>query len=140
MTLARCAGPSPAFFTGNIAEISALGGAALAHAKFSQRYGPVYSTFGAPQPWVVTDSPVLAQDVLQQHSVRPTMPSLLSGKDLDFDRANILAAVGNKHRSLRGAWLPLFYTGRHAYHSPVTVPCLSSVAHQPCELSALVAC
>jgi len=46
--------------------------------------------------------------------VRPTMPSLLSGKDREFDRANILAAVGDKHRSLRGAWLPLFYAGRRA--------------------------
>lgn len=108
------AGPTPAFLTGNIAEIAALGGAALAHAKFSQRYGPVYSTFGAPQPWVVTDSPALAHDVLLQHTVRPTMPSLLSGKDREFDRANILAAVGDKHRSLRGAWLPLFYAGRRA--------------------------
>jgi hypothetical protein len=80
------AGPTPAFLTGNIAEIAALGGAALAHAKFSQRYGPVYSTFGAPQPWVVTDSPALAHDVLLQHTVRPTMPSLLSGKDREFDR------------------------------------------------------
>ena len=108
------AGPTPAFLTGNIGEIQALGGAALAHARFSKRYGPVYSTFGAPQPWVVTDSPAFAHDILEQHSIRPTMPSLLYGKDRQFDQANILAASGDKHRSLRGAWLPLFFTGRHA--------------------------
>ena len=108
------AGPMPAFLTGNIGEIQALGGAALAHAQFSKRYGPVYSTFGAPQPWVVTDSPAFAHDILEQHSIRPTMPSLLYGKDRQFDQANILAASGDKHRSLRGAWLPLFFTGRHA--------------------------
>ena len=42
------------------------------------------------------------------------MPSLLYGKDRQFDQANILAARGDKHRSLRGAWLPLFSTSRHA--------------------------
>ena len=74
----------------------------------------MYATFGAPQPWVVTDSPALANEILEQHSIRPTMPSLLYGKDRQFDQANILAARGDKHRSLRGAWLPLFFAGRHA--------------------------
>ena len=111
---ASSAGPIPAWLIGNIRQIQTLGGAALAHAYFSELYGPVYATFGAPQPWVVTDSPALAHEILEQHSVRPTMPSLLYGKDRQFDQANILAARGDKHRSLRGAWLPLFSTGRHA--------------------------
>lgn len=111
---ASSAGPIPAWLIGNIGQIQTLGGAALAHAYFSKLYGPVYATFGAPQPWVVTDSPALAHEILEQHSIRPTMPSLLYGTDRQFDQANILAARGDKHRSLRGAWLPLFSTGRHA--------------------------
>ena len=146
-----CAGPRPAWLLGNLAEVSALGGPALAHAVYGRRYGPVWASYGGPMPLVFTDHPEYARRVLQVHAksqppvlvvsqpvllrpapshalslvqagsgamqssgVRPALPSLLGGKDALFEAGNIMSAYGKKHASLRAAWQPMFFSGRHA--------------------------
>ena len=52
--------------------------------------------------------------MLIQHTYRPRFPNIWTGREADFDKASILAVKGEKHRSLRGAWTPMFFTGRHA--------------------------
>ena len=47
-------------------------------------------------------------------SVRPSFPSLFWGKERQFEAGNILAVHGEKHKSLRAAWQPMFFSGRRA--------------------------
>lgn len=54
----------------------------------------------------------MARQVLLQNTSRPIFPSIWTGRELEFDRASILAARGDKHKSLRSAWQPMFFTGR----------------------------
>ena len=48
--------------------------------------------------------------------MRPAFPSLFWGREREFEAANILAVHGEKHKSLRAAWQPMFYSGRRALH------------------------
>ena len=50
--------------------------------------------------------------VLIQHTYRPAFPNIWLGREAEFDAASILAVRGEKHRSLRGAWTPMFFSGR----------------------------
>ena len=51
--------------------------------------------------------------------MRPALPSLLGGEDLEFEAGSIMSAHGAKHASLRAAWQPLFSSGRRACCSPL---------------------
>ena len=82
------------------------------HAKWAQEYGPVYTSFGGTRPFVFTDQPDLVRQVLLQHSSRPMFPTIWQGKEREFDKASILAVRGDKHKSVRSAWQPMFFTGR----------------------------
>ena len=44
--------------------------------------------------------------------MRPGFPSLFWGREREFEAANILAVHGEKHKSLRAAWQPMFFSGR----------------------------
>ena len=50
----------------------------------------------------------------QGSSVRPALPSLLGGEDLQFEAGSIMSARGRKHASLRAAWQPMFFSARRA--------------------------
>ena len=52
--------------------------------------------------------------MLIQHTARPAFPSIWLGAEREFDAASILAIRGEKHRSIRGAWTPMFFSGRRA--------------------------
>ena len=58
------------------------------------------------------DHPDLARKVLLLSPMRPTFPSMFWGRERDFEAGNIIAATGEKHRSLRAGWQPMFYSGR----------------------------
>ena len=58
------------------------------------------------------DHPELARKALLLSSVRPGFPSLFWGREREFEAANILAVHGEKHKSLRAAWQPMFFSGR----------------------------
>ena len=58
------------------------------------------------------DHPALARKVLLQSAVRPAFPSLFYGRERAFEAGNILAVHGEKHKSLRAAWQPMFFSGR----------------------------
>ena len=58
------------------------------------------------------DHPQLARKVLLQSAVRPSFPSLFHGRERQFEAGNILAVAGEKHKSLRAAWQPMFFSGR----------------------------
>lgn len=57
---------------------------------------------------------MLARKVLLLSSVRPALPSLCTGRERDFDAGNILSVHGEKHKSLRATWQPMFFSGRCA--------------------------
>jgi len=76
-----------------------------------QEYGPIYKSFGGSQPFVFVERPDLVRQVLLHNTARPVFPSIWLGRELEFDRANILAVHGVKHQSLRGAWTPMFFSG-----------------------------
>ena len=63
--------------------------------------------------------------VLIQHTYRPSFPNIWMGREADFDKASILAVRGEKHRSLRGAWTPMFFSGRRA-------ACSKHIYHEHC--------
>ncbi len=92
------------------------GGPPMTHAKWAQEFGPVFTSFGGTRPFVFTDQPDLVRQVLLQHSSRPMFPTIWQGKEREFDRASILAVRGDKHKSVRSAWQPMFFTGRQAQH------------------------
>ena len=58
------------------------------------------------------DHPELARKAMLLSSVRPGFPSLFWGREREFEAANILAVHGEKHKSLRAAWQPMFFSGR----------------------------
>ena len=58
------------------------------------------------------DHPELARKVLLLSTMRPTFPSVFWGRERDFEAGNIIAAGGEKHKSLRAGWQPMFYSGR----------------------------
>jgi cytochrome P450 len=105
------AGRRPQWFWGNLLELRKEG-AARTHAKWSQEFGPVFTSYGGTRPFVFVDHPALARQVLLQNPSRPVFPSLWLGRERKFDAANILAARGEKHKSLRSAWQPVFFSGR----------------------------
>ena len=106
---------------GNLGELRA-GGPARVHQQWAREYGPVFTSFGGSQPFVFTDAPELVRQVLIQHTARPAFPSIWLGVEREFDKASILAVRGEKHRSIRGAWTPMFFSGRCA--SPPLPPAL----------------
>ncbi len=61
------------------------------------------------------DHPELARKVLLLSSVRPSFPSLFWGQERQFEAGNILAVHGDKHKSLRAAWQPMFFSGRRVF-------------------------
>ena len=76
-------------------------------------------------------------------SVRPSFPSLFWGQERQFEAGNILAVHGDKHKSLRAAWQPMFFSGRRVCtvtnrESPCSVPQLFSHTRE-CPLSSLIA-
>jgi len=58
------------------------------------------------------DHPQLARKELLQSAVRPAFPSLLWGREAAFEAGNIVAARGDKHKALRAAWQPMFFSSR----------------------------
>ena len=64
------------------------------------------------------DHPALARKVLLQSAVRPSFPSLFHGRERAFESGNILAVHGEKHKSLRAAWQPMFFSGRRGPLTP----------------------
>ena len=58
------------------------------------------------------DHPDQARKVLLLSNMRPTFPSLLWGRGKDFEAGNIIGASGEKHKSLRAGWQPMFFSSR----------------------------
>ena len=58
------------------------------------------------------DRPDLARKVLLLSAMRPTFPSLLWGRGRGFEAGNIIGASGEKHKSLRAGWQPMFFSSR----------------------------
>ncbi|CAL8467004.1 g6540 [Coccomyxa elongata] len=103
-------GRPPKWFWGNLMELRA-GGPIQTHAKWAKEYGPVFTSFGGTRPFVFVDQPDLVRQVLLQNSSRPIFPTIWQGREREFDRASILAVSGDKHKSVRSAWQPMFFTG-----------------------------
>ena len=122
MHVSLAAGRPPRWFMGNLGELRASGPARV-HQRWAQEYGPVFTSFGGSQPFVFTDQPELVRQVLIQHTARPAFPSIWLGAEREFDKASILAIRGEKHRSIRGAWTPMFFSGRCTVMLPAMQPC-----------------
>eukprot|EP00884_Botryococcus_braunii_P022849 jgi/Botrbrau1/9248/Bobra.180_1s0009.1 len=108
--LRRIPGPRPDWYLGNIRQSRKLK-AHVAHLKWTKQYGPIFTSWAGSQPFVFVNDPILARQVLLLNYNRPAFRSIWSGKEREFDAASILAARGDKHRSLRGAWQPVFFSG-----------------------------
>ena len=52
--------------------------------------------------------------MLLQNNYRCVFPNLLHGKDARFEETTYLDTRGDKHRTVRGAWQPFFFSGRCA--------------------------
>ena len=50
--------------------------------------------------------------VLLQHNHRSVFPNLLHGEEARFEASTYLDTRGDKHRTVRGAWQPFFFSGR----------------------------
>ncbi|CAL5225498.1 g8326 [Coccomyxa viridis] len=108
--LRKIPGRRPKWFMGTLMELRKKG-AAKTHQIWAREYGPVYKSFGGSRPFVFVASPELVRQVLLTNTYRPVFPSIWLGREREFDKANILAVRGEKHRSLRGAWTPMFFSG-----------------------------
>ncbi|KAK9827982.1 hypothetical protein WJX81_005128 [Elliptochloris bilobata] len=104
-------GPAAAWLLGSGPLVKKHGGIALAHQAMCRVYGPVWASIGSPEPMIVTDHPELARKMMLLSSMRPAFPSLFFGREREFEAGNIVAARGEKHKSLRAAWQPMFFSG-----------------------------
>ena len=102
------------WLVGNIAEQIKVGGIFRVHQQYAQQYGPVFVAHNIHRPIVMAESPELAHKVLLQNNYRCVFPNLLHGKDARFEETTYLDTRGDKHRTVRGAWQPFFFSGRCA--------------------------
>ena len=54
---------------------------------------------------------------------RCVFPNLLYGEEAAFEASTYLDTRGDKHRTVRGAWQPFFFSGRRGADSHYTVSC-----------------
>ena len=50
--------------------------------------------------------------MLLQNNYRCVFPNLLYGEEARFEASTYLDTRGDKHRTVRGAWQPFFFSGR----------------------------
>jgi len=60
--------------------------------------------------------------VLLQNKYRCVFPNLLYGEEARFEASTYLDTRGDKHRTVRGAWQPFFFSGRCTYKSSKPSP------------------
>ena len=53
-----------------------------------------------------------APQVLLGNNCRCVFPNLLFGEEARFEASTYLDTRGDKHRTVRGAWQPFFFSGR----------------------------
>ena len=53
-----------------------------------------------------------APQVLLGNNYRCVFPNLLFGEEARFEASTYLDTRGDKHRTVRGAWQPFFFSGR----------------------------
>ncbi|CAL5225497.1 g8325 [Coccomyxa viridis] len=104
-------GPPRQWLFGNIPETLKEGGIYKTQQVYAQKYGPVFATHQIFQPIVMVESPELARKVLLQNNYRCVFPNLLYGEEAAFEASTYLDTRGDKHRTVRGAWQPFFFSG-----------------------------
>ena len=58
------------------------------------------------------DLSAVAAQVLLQNNYRCVFPNLLYGEEASFEASTYLDTRSDKHRTVRGAWQPFFFSGR----------------------------
>ena len=76
-------------------------------------FGPVWKSWGGSRPFVMASGPADARAIAIHHYDRPAFASVWAPgtPEAAFDSHSILAVRGDRHRSIRAAWLPLFFSG-----------------------------
>ena len=71
----------------------------------------MYSVLGSQA--VCMYKTVLAEnDAGRSYYARCVFPNLLYGEEAAFEASTYLDTRGDKHRTVRGAWQPFFFSGR----------------------------
>ncbi|KAK9820578.1 hypothetical protein WJX72_011843 [[Myrmecia] bisecta] len=103
-------GPFGWWYLGSLVEIVKLG-QYKAVQNWAQKYGPVFKLIQGSRAVVVVEDPDLGRLVNLRNSERMPIPSVMAGKEAEFDSSSILTSSGLYHRSIRNAWQPMFFTG-----------------------------
>ena len=105
-------GDPPVWYLGAIPAIRKYGTVRL-HEMSRARHGPVWKSWSGSRPFIFTAHPPDARSVAVHHYNRPAFASVWapSTPEAAFDRESILAVRDDRHRSIRAAWLPLFFSG-----------------------------
>ena len=73
--------------------------------------------------------------MLLQNNYRSVFPNLLYGEEARFEASTYLDTRGDKHRTVRGAWQPFFFSGRWGPGSGV---CALHVRHRTLWVQSLL--
>jgi len=105
-------GDRPVWYLGAIPAIRKHGTVRL-HEMSRARYGPVWKSWSGSRPLIMTTTPADARAVAVHHYNRPAFASVWAPgtPEAAFDKESIIAVRDDRHRSIRAAWLPLFFSG-----------------------------
>ncbi|KAK9803710.1 hypothetical protein WJX73_004212 [Symbiochloris irregularis] len=107
--LRRIPGPRQYWMIGNLLDFAKEGD----HNYFNRlhkQYGSIFKVWILGSN-VVVATPELCRQICLHNSSRLQMPNLYYGKYWDFDNAIILWLKGERARTVRSAWHPMFYSG-----------------------------
>jgi cytochrome P450 len=105
-------GDSPTWYLGALPAIRKHGTVKL-HELSRRKHGWTWASWGGSRPFIMAAHPADARALAVHNYDRPAFASVWAPgtPEAAFDAESILAARGDKHRSIRAAWLPLFFSG-----------------------------
>ncbi|KAK9803744.1 hypothetical protein WJX73_010477 [Symbiochloris irregularis] len=103
-------GPSQLWLVGNLTALARKGDYVY-YTELHKRFGAIFKVWTLGNV-VVVATPALCRQLLLRNSARFTMPNLFArGKDYDFQEAGLFLLRGEKARTIRSAWHPMFHSG-----------------------------